>query len=56
VNLDKTYCASDCQNFKCRDIISYGVCIAAERANKSLSHADLSKDCTDYIAIKPKKD
>jgi hypothetical protein len=50
MQLDQTFCVSDCQNFACKTMLSYSKCMEAERAKKRLSHANLSKSCDKYIA------
>lgn len=49
MNLDQTFCASDCRNYACKKMLSYSKVRAAEARNKPLSHADLSADCEEYV-------
>lgn len=50
MNLDKTFCASDCKNYECDRMASYSTCRAADARGKPLSFQDLSKGCDEYIS------
>jgi len=45
---DKTFCASDCENFDCRDMLSYSVVMGAEEAKLDICQGDLSANCKRY--------
>lgn len=49
MNLDITFCASDCRNYECKRMLSYSKLRAAEAQNKPISHDDLSVGCEDYV-------
>ena len=48
MNLKKTYCASYCKNYSCKDMLSYSVLKAAERLDIEVKYADLSETCTKF--------
>lgn len=48
MDLNKTWCASDCQNLKCKTMLSQSVLMAAESRGVEAKHDDLSADCKDY--------
>ena len=49
MNLDITFCASDCRNYECKRMLSYSKVRAAEAQSKPLNHQDLSADCKEYM-------
>lgn len=48
VNIDQTFCASYCKNYKCPKMLSYSKVKAAEKQRKEIKHSDLSAECKDY--------
>ena len=51
MDLNQTFCASDCQNFTCKKMISYSKLCAAESNGVQIKHSDQSADCKDYKPI-----
>ena len=52
MNLDKTFCASDCLNLKCDRMIRMAVLKAAIKTGRpanTISMTDFSATCDDYI-------
>ncbi len=50
MDLNKTYCASDCKNYECKDMLSYSILCAGEARGVPVKHKDLSDGCKDYKA------
>lgn len=50
MDLNKTYCASYCQNYDCKTMLSYSVLRASEARKKDVKYDDLSGTCKEYTA------
>ncbi len=48
MNLDMTFCASDCTNYSCKRMLSYSVVCAHEDMDKPIAQSDFSDTCEEY--------
>jgi hypothetical protein len=53
MNIDQTFCVSDCKNWDCDRMLDYKALKIAERRGKEISQADLSVDCKEYTLVEP---
>lgn len=55
MNLDQTFCANDCENYKCHKNLGLShvlACISQGRDPETLSWSDQSEGCKDYQPTK----
>jgi len=50
MNLNQTFCASNCKNYKCQEMLSMSKVCAAERQKVVLKHEDKSAECSRFKA------